>query len=87
MIPLPHRRRKRVSRSCAGNIPSNELFGEQRLLSSLNEANGLSVEEICKKVKADVDTFAGEADQFDDITMVSIKLNRFGTDTGGLQNG
>lgn len=61
---------------------SNELFGEQRLLSSLNEAKGLSVEELCKKVKADVDAFAGEADQFDDITMVSFKLNCFGENTG-----
>lgn len=66
---------------------SNALFGEQRLLSSLNEARGLSVEEICKKVKTDVDAFVGEAEQFDDITMLSIKLNRFGADTGGTQNG
>ena len=62
---------------------SNELFGEQRLLSSLNEAKGMSVEEICKKVKADVDIFAGAADQFDDITMLSIKWNGIGMNTGG----
>ena len=62
---------------------SNELFGEQRLLSSLNEAKGMSVEEICKKVKADVDIFAGAADQFDDITMLSIKWNVIGMNTGG----
>ena len=63
---------------------SNELFGEQRLLSSLNEAKGMSVEEICKKVKADVDIFAGAADQFDDITMLSIKWNVIGMNTGGF---
>ncbi|MGN0779170.1 MAG: SpoIIE family protein phosphatase [Aristaeellaceae bacterium] len=58
----------------------NELFGDQRLLASLNEVKGMPVEEICRKVKADVDAFAGEADQFDDITMVSIRLNFFGED-------
>ena len=53
----------------------HQLFGEERLMASLNEKQGLSVEEICKKVKADVDAFVGEADQFDDITMVSVKLS------------
>lgn len=45
------------------------------------------MEEICKKVKVDVDAFVGEADQFDDITMLSIKLNSIGKNTGGTQNG
>lgn len=53
----------------------NQLFGEDRLLRSLNEKEGLTVEEICRKVKADVDTFVGGADQFDDITMLSVRLN------------
>lgn len=51
------------------------LFGEDRLLTALNEKKGLTVEEICRKVRADVDAFVGEADQFDDITMLSIRLN------------
>lgn len=54
---------------------NNELFGEDRLLMSLNERKGLCVEEICRKVKADVDAFVGDADQFDDITMVSVKFS------------
>ena len=36
----------------------------------------LEVEEICKKVRKDVETFVGDADQFDDITMLSIRLNQ-----------
>ena len=52
-----------------------QLFGEPRLLASLNETKGLTVEEICKKVKADVDAFQGEAEQFDDITMLCVRLN------------
>ena len=52
-----------------------ELFGELRLLSSLNEKKGLSAEDLCRKVRADVDSFADGAEQFDDITMVCVKLN------------
>ena len=36
-----------------------KLFGEERLLVSLNETGGMTVEEICQKVKADVDAFQG----------------------------
>ncbi|MDO4531412.1 MAG: SpoIIE family protein phosphatase, partial [Bacillota bacterium] len=53
----------------------DEFFGEDRLLQSLNEKRGLSVEEICKKVKRDMDAFVGDEDQFDDITMLCVKLN------------
>lgn len=54
---------------------SQELFGEQRLLSALNERKGLSVQETCENVRANMDSFVGGADQFDDITMVCLKLN------------
>ena len=54
---------------------NNQLFGEDRLLVSLNETNGMSVDEICRKVKRDVDAFQGEAEQFDDITMLCVRLN------------
>lgn len=52
-----------------------QLFGEECLLMSLNEKEGLSAEACCKKVKADVDAFVGEAEQFDDITMLCLKWN------------
>ena len=52
-----------------------QLFGEARLLAALNETGGMAVDAICKKVKADVDTFQGEAEQFDDITMLCVRLN------------
>jgi serine phosphatase RsbU (regulator of sigma subunit) len=54
---------------------NRRLFGEDRLLLSLNQTDGMSVDEICRKVKADVDAFQGEAEQFDDITMLCIRLN------------
>lgn len=53
---------------------SNEkLYGEERLLMALNSADTDDVKEICEIVKADVDKFVGEADQFDDMTMLSFK--------------
>ena len=58
----------------AHNI-DKQLFGEDRLLASLNETAGMTVDAICRKVKADVDAFQGEAEQFDDITMLCVRLN------------
>lgn len=54
---------------------NSQLFGEDRLLISLNSAVNMPVDDICKKVKADVNAFVGEAEQFDDITMMCIRLN------------
>lgn len=58
----------------ANNI-SYELFSEDRLLESLNEKKGLTVKQLCNKVKNDVDRFVGNALQSDDITMLAVKLN------------
>lgn len=57
------------------NDTSYELFGDDRLLESLNENDCLTVEQLCKKVKSDVDRFVGNALQSDDITILSVKLN------------
>ena len=53
----------------------NQLYGEERLLDSLNNCAELEVADICKRIRKDVDAFVGEADQFDDITMLCVKLN------------
>ena len=50
------------------------LFGEDRLKDSLNKHCNTDAESLCKAVLNDVDTFVGEAPQFDDITMLSLKL-------------
>lgn len=54
---------------------NNQLFGEKRLLDSLNSTQNMTVDEICQKVKSDVDEFVGSKEQFDDITMLCIRLN------------
>lgn len=59
----------------ATNI-NNELFGDTRLIESLNRAykEDISMEEVCASVKKEVDLFVDEAPQFDDITMVAYKF-------------
>ena len=54
---------------------SNALFGEARLLESLNQKQQASMADLCGHVKHAVDRFVREAPQFDDITMLAIRLN------------
>ncbi len=52
----------------------DELFGTDRTLAALNEKKEASPEELLRHVRASVDEFVGEAPQFDDLTMLAIKL-------------
>lgn len=48
----------------------NELFGTDRMLSVLNEDPSLSPEDEIRNLKNRIEAFVGDADQFDDITML-----------------
>lgn len=50
----------------------NELYGENRLISFLNENKEVPINELIKKLKEDIDRFAGGREQFDDITMIGV---------------
>ena len=50
-----------------------ELYGTERMIASLNGTEGMTAEEILRTLKKSVDDFTGEAPQFDDITMLSLK--------------
>ena len=52
----------------------NQLYGDARLETAINNLAGRSAKEICLGVKQDVDTFVGEAPQFDDMTMLCLRL-------------
>ena len=54
----------------------NELYGAKRLNTVLNGAGRKTPCEIIKDVKNDIDTFVGDADQFDDITMLCLEYKR-----------
>lgn len=49
-----------------------QLYGDERLVRALNANCDKTPEELLAAVKADVDGFAGDAPQFDDITMLSL---------------
>ncbi|MBQ3865571.1 MAG: SpoIIE family protein phosphatase [Clostridia bacterium] len=51
----------------------NELFGVERMLAALNENADAAPEGLLKGVRRAVDGFVKEAEQFDDLTMLSIE--------------
>ena len=53
--------------------PQEEEFGDQRLLDLLYEHRDLSATNLTDKVFEQVNVFAGQAVQFDDITVMIIK--------------
>ena len=50
-----------------------ELMGEERMLEALNKNKDAGTAEILSKLKKEIDLFAGNAPQFDDITMMIFK--------------
>ena len=55
------------------NNAHEEMFGEERLVSTLNQDPALSPEELIHHMHDAVNLFAGGAEQFDDITMLCVK--------------
>ena len=53
---------------------SNQLFGEERLLNILREEAADSPEELLRTVSLRVDDFDGDAPQFDDETMLAVRI-------------
>ena len=51
-----------------------ELFGEERVEETLNKFTDASVKELLEGVHAEINTFVGTAPQYDDLTMLGIKL-------------
>ena len=65
---------------------SERQFGTQRMLTALNGHCGEHPEEIIGGVYAAVDSFVGQAEQFDDMTMLCIQYNGCGDSAQGLIN-
>jgi len=55
----------------------NKLYGEKRLQEFLNDNIELNVEDTINEVKKDIDRFVGNAEQFDDITMLELDYKGF----------
>jgi len=60
---------------------ANNLYGEARLQTVLQQKNVGDAETVCRQVKENVDIFAGDAPQFDDITMLALKYTPSEEDT------
>ncbi|MGM9938056.1 MAG: SpoIIE family protein phosphatase [Candidatus Ornithomonoglobus sp.] len=52
---------------------NEQMYGDERLKSILISLSGADTEAVCKAVKSDVDTFVGDAPQFDDMTMLCLE--------------
>lgn len=51
-----------------------ELYGEERLIKTVNQNISANLDKLCEAVKKDVDDFVSGAPQFDDITMLAVEL-------------
>lgn len=56
---------------------SLEAFGEERMIRILNEIDDKSCKTLIDHMKASLDSFKGEAEQFDDITMLALRIDEF----------
>lgn len=52
---------------------AEELYGNDRLIDTLNHAEFETMQELCTCVKSDLMAFVGDAPQFDDITMMAFR--------------
>ena len=57
---------------------NQELFGENRMLDALNNIDSSSPKDILDGVRKAVDDFVQDAEQFDDLTMVSVEYKKKG---------
>ena len=53
---------------------SKEMFGMDRLVEALNKDADANPKELLGNVRSAVDEFVGDEPQFDDLTMMGIKL-------------
>ena len=64
---------------CAANgVPEatsaeKELFGTDRMMEALNAEPDAAPQEVLKNVRASVDAFVKDAEQFDDLTMLCLE--------------
>ncbi len=52
---------------------NRELFEEERLLSAIKETSEMNAPDTIKSIRNKIDEFAGEVEQFDDITMLQFE--------------
>lgn len=58
-----------------GILPKLGMQYDERLVLALNRNSGDAPDELLKNVKESIDGFVGDAEQFDDITMLAFRYN------------
>ena len=53
---------------------NEELFGTKRMLGAMNNVGDCSPGVLFDAVRSATDSFVGDAPQFDDLTMLAVKL-------------
>ena len=53
----------------------DEMFGTDRLKQALDKESNTSPKQLLETVHSDVDAFVGNAEQFDDLTMLGLTLH------------
>ena len=53
---------------------NEKLFGDDRLMAAMKGTEKLTAPETCKALRKSIDAFVGDAEQFDDITMLQLIL-------------
>ena len=51
-----------------------QLYGTERMVDALNSVENAAPRELLLAVRADIDRFVGDAEQFDDITMLALQI-------------
>lgn len=59
---------------------TNTLYGTERMIAALNRQKDGSCCQLLETLHQDVNTFVGEADQFDDITMLCIEIKEMASE-------
>jgi sigma-B regulation protein RsbU (phosphoserine phosphatase) len=66
---------------------TNHLFGEDRLLASLNQRADQTMADLTGGLQADVAAFVGQTEQFDDITVLAYRWNGVPATDAGTDDG
>ena len=54
----------------------NNMFGTERMLESLNDSCDDSLEMLLNDLRTDVNSFVGDVEQFDDMTMLCFEYKK-----------
>jgi sigma-B regulation protein RsbU (phosphoserine phosphatase) len=55
--------------------PEGRAFGRERLIARLRAGAGVATADLCDAIFAELESYKGTADQFDDMTMLAVEVH------------